>query len=498
MATILHVIQRVFRQLQTLAALLLLMSMSGCMSLPSPDKITKNEIDERVQEARYQISDNQPNKAIAQLLEAKKKLTDNDKLANGQGKYFKNEAQLLSVIGHLEFNRKNVPAAINYWRDSFDVEFNGWQNQQKINENNAIVWDIFTSALIGAATGGVARSSKSNSTSYFVSLPNTTWPAPAMLATGVPTNTVLRFPTRVEGAPFSNIVKLKSAKGFCTATMVSPNVAISAAHCMSTDGTASRPELMSLQRLSINPSAEMKVARYITHQGTNAAWDTKRHNDWVILVVNPEIDTTGLLLGTTYSKVVRPNSEISSGNEKIMLAGYSSDLNQGAYLTLHYGCRIKPGQNLQAGMYLTNCEDASGSSGSALMSTAPPYDIVGIHTAKVIQPKDEFSSVEIFSDQFIATLNNILGTRPTITRPIVAPAAAKNDGSAYVTPQAPSPSPLPATVEKKVQEAVVPKSAKPPSSAVEEKLKLLTNLRNRQLITEEDFQLKRKEILQGL
>jgi hypothetical protein len=503
MTTILHVIQRAFWPIQTMAVLLTLMSLSGCMSLPMPTKFNKDDLKQTLREVRTQIDQNQPDAAISLLREAKKKFTDGEQLENGQGVLFQFEAQMLATIGHLEFNRGSIADAVGYWRDSFDVEINGWQAQNEIQKKNAVVIDIIGSVLIGAATGAASRSSRSSSktgtSTYFYTVPNTSWPTPEMLRVGSPKDTVLRFPVRVELAPFSNIVKLRAGDKNCTATMVAPRVAISAAHCMPQDSAPPNAVHITLQRKSIFPSKEMRIVRHFTHQGENASWDGKKENDWVILIAESGYDTQGPFWGTTYQTVARPNSAIASGIEKVMLAGYSSDLNEGAYLTLHYGCRIKPGQNLKSGIYLTNCEDAAGSSGAAVMSTTPPFDIVGIHTAKIREPKDEFASVEIFSDQFIATLNNILGTRPTITRPIaVAPAAAKNDGSAYVTPQAPSPSPLPATVEKKVQEAGVPKSAAPPSSAVEEKLKLLTNLRNRQLITEEDFQLKRKEVLQGL
>ena len=501
MTTILHVIQGVFRQLHAKSFLLALASLSGCMSLPTPTKLNDDDIKQTIQEVRNQISRNQPDATISLLQQAKKKFTDGEKLENGQGIFFQVEAQMVATIGHLEFNRGNIADAVNYWKDSFNVEINGWQAQNGVQKKNALVIDIVGSALIGAATGAASRSSKSSSSTYFYSLPNTTWPLPEMLKIGQPENTVLRFPVRVELAPFSNIVKLRAGNTYCTATMVAPRIAISAAHCLNGIRTPPTSADITIQRKSILPSKEMRVLRYFTHQGENGAWDGKNENDWTILVVEGGDNIQGPLWGATYSTVARPNSAISSGIEKIMLAGYSSDLNQGAYLTLHYGCRVKPGQNLKSGMYLTNCEDAAGSSGAAVMSSIPPYDIIGIHTAKIREPKDEFSSVEIFSDQFITKLNSVMEKRPPInSTPASAPVAAKNDGSAYVTPQAPSPGPgpLPATVEKKVQEAGVPKSAAPSSSAVEEKLKLLTNLRNQQLITEEDYQMKRKEVLQGL
>jgi hypothetical protein len=99
---------------------------------------------------------------------------------------------------------------------------------------------------------------------------------------------------------------------------------------------------------------------------------------------------------------------IASGAQNVMLAGYSSDLNNGFYLTLHYGCKFKPNNKSNDGTYLTNCENEKGSSGGAVMTTTKPYSIVGIHTAKLISPRDEYSSVETFGPGFVATLNRLL------------------------------------------------------------------------------------------
>ena len=97
-----------------------------------------------------------------------------------------------------------------------------------------------------------------------------------------------------------------------------------------------------------------------------------------------------------------------SGSPKLMLAGYSSDLNGGYYLTLAHGCNMKPNQKLGSGIYYTNCENAKGSSGAPIMTTTQPYSIVGIHTAQITTPTDEYYSVETFSDYFTNLVDRVI------------------------------------------------------------------------------------------
>jgi hypothetical protein len=121
-----------------------------------------------------------------------------------------------------------------------------------------------------------------------------------------------------------------------------------------------------------------------------------------------------------------------------MLAGYSSDLNQGSYLTLHYGCTAKKGQNLKGGMYFTNCENAKGSSGAPVMTADPPYYIVGVHTALITVPKDEFYSVETFSNDFINTLEKVAGPS-VIENGITISQTLSRETPKLNIPKAPSP-----------------------------------------------------------
>jgi hypothetical protein len=368
--------------------------------MPKPSDKNVEELKPLMDLVKAQINAKQTDQALATLEEARKKVTDDYKLSNGQGQLFKNEAQLVAYMGHLEFERNNILGASTKWSESFDIEYNGTKNQLQIDTNNAKIKDIALNVLSGIAAGMAARPG----TSYTYPIQTTVLPTPAMMQAGIPSGTILRFPIRVERPPFSNIVKFRGEKNYCTASMLTPQIAITAAHCMST-GLAVKPELMNIQKLGIFPTKLVKVTKFYTHKGENADWDGQRKNDWLILFTDSSIENT-----FGYSKVLRdPPSTFSSGIDKLMLAGYSSDLNQGSYITLHYGCTAKKGQNLKGGIYLTNCENAKGSSGAPVMTSSAPYFIVGIHTAHIIEPKDDFYSVETFSNDFLDTLERVAG-----------------------------------------------------------------------------------------
>lgn len=373
---------------------------SGCASLPKPPDDSFDQAKKLFTTASQQIKNNQIDQAIASLNEAKNKITDGDKLKNGQGTYYLQEAWLTAYIGHLEFERANLVDAANSWKESFEIEFNGTAAQHKVDAKNAKIKDVVVNVLTGMAANMNAKAGQV----YSYPIQNTVLPTPAMMRAGIPSGTVLRFPVRVERPPFGNILRFNGEKNYCTASMVSPTVAITAAHCMS-NGPAIKPSAMSLQKQAIFPSKPLKIARFYTHMGENSGWDGRRSNDWLILVTEtPSQDTSN------YSKVLRDvPADLGAGKTKLMLAGYSSDLNQGNYLTLHYGCTAKKGQNIKGGMYFTNCENAKGSSGAPVMTADPPYSIVGIHTAMLTTPKDEFYSVETFSDNFINTLERVAG-----------------------------------------------------------------------------------------
>jgi hypothetical protein len=379
--------------------LLMSTALVGCMSLPKPDQEEIKKIPAIMQNYSDTLSQGNADAAIEILDIAKSIITKKAELAGGKGVNFNDEARLTALVANIEFNRGNIELAAKKWTESFDIQYNGLKAKNEIDVLNAKIGDAIATGFSQSTAQSLAKSSGQNYYTYTVY--NTQVPKPLMVNMGLPEGSVRRIPVQVEAYPFDKIVKLNNNdKGSCTATMISPRLAISAAHCMSADGTAIVPTVMSIKRAGIFSTQPLRVREYFTHLGSNQGWDKNRKNDWLILVTEKDYD-----IGGTFPTIIPfiPNS-VLKGEEKVMLGGYSSDLSKGFYLTLHHGCSFKAGQISRAGVFLTNCENAKGSSGAAIMTIAPPYKVIAIHTAHLLDPKDEYYSVETFTPDFVKTL----------------------------------------------------------------------------------------------
>lgn len=389
----------------------------GCMSMPKLDDKFSAGYQQSIKAYDQKLKSGDIDGALSSLDVAKKNITADGVLKNGKGESFKDEAWVVATEGHLEFNKGNLQVAIEKWRESFNIEYSGLTEQQSVAVTNARISNVANSLLAGfagAMNQASAKAAAKPGSTYTYEIPGVQYinvPTPKALEVGQAKNTILRVPVRVEGSPFNNIVKLSTDKSSCTATMVSQRVAISAAHCLSSNGSAISPSLITLKRLGIFPlrGGTNGVIKYFTHQGENAGWDGKRNNDWVILVTAYPYENNSYGPPNIFPKVLKAiPSDLQTGSSKLMLAGYSSDLNDGYYLTLAYGCKMKQGQRLGGGIYYTNCENAKGSSGAAVMTTNLPYSIVGIHTAQITAPTDEYYSVETFSNAFINLVDRVI------------------------------------------------------------------------------------------
>lgn len=382
--------------------LLVTTALVGCMSLPKPDQEEMRKIPSIMKNYSDTLSQGNPDAAIEILDKAKSIITRKAELAGGKGINFNDEARLTALVASIEFNRGNVELAAKKWAESFDIQYNGLKAKNEIDVLNAKIGDAVATGFAQSAAESSAKFSGQKNYTYKVY--NTPVPKPLMVNMGLPEGSVRRMPVQVEAYPFDKIVKLNNNdKGSCTATMISSRLAISAAHCMSVDGVAIVPTVMSLKRVGIFPSLPLKVKEYFTHLGSNQGWDKNRKNDWLILVTDKDYDIGGI-----FPAIIPfiPNS-VLKGEEKVMLGGYSSDLSKGFYLTLHHGCGFKAGQIPMAGVFFTNCENAKGSSGAAVMTTTPPYKVIAIHTAHLLVPKDEYYSVETFTPDFVKTLAKV-------------------------------------------------------------------------------------------
>jgi len=366
--------------------------LSGCLAMPKPKEESLAKAAELEKLGRSSLIAGDYSDAKEKLILARDEITNQGKLKSGAGLYFKNEASISAMLGHIDFLQGNLDGAAQFWQESFSADFNGTSEAHKIEKRWALIKDAFSNVLSAAVA---KASAPKNSKYYSYETQNTIVAKPELLQIGEATGTVRRVPVRREYYPFDSIVRLRNSRGtYCTATMISPWIAVTAAHCISDKDEVRTPEALTLHRESIAGTEVYEVERFYTHKGENEGWDTAiPTNDWAVLITKSKF-----LKNSPFPAMRRLVPSGVNSEQKLMLAGYSGDLSKGFYLTLHHGCEKK--QLTASEFFLTTCETAKGSSGSSVMSASPPYAIVGVHRGILLEPKDEFSSYEVSSKDF--------------------------------------------------------------------------------------------------
>lgn len=233
---------------------------------------------------------------------------------------------------------------------------------------------------------------------------------PDVRASGIPINHVIRVPVTVEEPPFENILRLRNPNGSCTSTLLARNVALTNAHCVThyangapdwTEAYPYSPSSIKLVRERIINNEPYNVERFYTHQGENKGWNGEPLNDWAILVLSTS-DTA------TYPDypLVFPRAPINvrKGNIPLMMAGYSGDLNHGAFLTLHYNCRVG---RVDRSRLVTNCDSYKGSSGASVLMREPPYRVVSLNHASYNSETSEYRHLSIPTEFFYPKLLSV-------------------------------------------------------------------------------------------
>ncbi len=174
-----------------------------------------------------------------------------------------------------------------------------------------------------------------------------------------------------------NFRAIGRVSSWCTGTLISPRLVLTNSHCVTDDDGQALPISkisFTFERISIN--LRYQGITYYNSNGERGSWVSNDwENDWAVIVLGDPVDAL-VAKPVEVFKGFHPRI-IPRTKGKLILGGYSGDLAEGNYLTVHWGCSIEQA-DAQNGVINDNCSHYKGSSGS-------PYflkgmnKVVGVH-----------------------------------------------------------------------------------------------------------------------
>lgn len=204
----------------------------------------------------------------------------------------------------------------------------------------------------------------------------------------------------------------------CTGSLVGPGLVLTNAHCIFDGGvdynkgpTTLKPGGFKFQREWLYQNDQFDVKTFYTHNGLEGDWDGQIKNDWVILQLFEQ--KSGKLFEGYLDAVPDISAGFSSEARNtvngVFIPGYSSDVNEGVYLTLDAGCELDP-QGLAGSIVLHNCNTFSGSSGAPVLhlDAASRPRVVSVNVGKK-GGTSAFRGIMVPPKRWYPTLQRLLG-----------------------------------------------------------------------------------------
>lgn len=251
---------------------------------------------------------------------------------------------------------------------------------------------------------------------------------------------VVRIPVIPDASYLRYIGKFRSKKGMCTGSIVGPGLVLTNAHCIFQMGhhydnkpkTKLRERPWAFIHEWLYESTQYPVTGYYTHEGHNAGWDGTVPHDWAILTLGePNNDKTvpdGYLHSIDTAKEI---TSLQRNDKTIFLGGYNGDLNDGFYMSMHWGCEFDE-SSLADGRVLHSCKTAPGSSGSPVVlvdSSGDPH-LIALNAGEFggSRRNNEFSRFAVNPSEFEPTLTRLLNSDAPRSEPDSAPDKSSGEG----------------------------------------------------------------------
>lgn len=153
---------------------------------------------------------------------------------------------------------------------------------------------------------------------------------------------------------FWPIVRVETENGGCTGSIVGKNLVLTAAHCIMKNGALSQ-KVIYVKTGYVNGKYADKTHAVWAWWGTTTP-EKDRLADWAILKLKKNLGNTFGTFGFLHDL-----SEFSQYNDKVSLAGFSSDISNGHVLSRTRNCSIR--YHYSNGMLLHDCDATRGTSG---------------------------------------------------------------------------------------------------------------------------------------